>query len=236
MLIIFGGVFAYYYFTKKPVRENAEVKNPCDEVDEIGTLQISSLSNITEIRELEYKDCLKIIRLKIPKNITKIGNNAFRGCKNLKYISLDIESELREIGDDAFADCENLVCIFLPPKLQTIRDRAFPYRRHQDGVKIYLEKHGGDEGEAYISEFDQIHYFIIQFDLYYSLSDDDKNKIYVSLPVFNALQEKYKNIININNSLSSKYDLQLRKNLRCIASITKKDYDIAKENNKKNLL
>jgi len=240
VLIIIVCVFAYYYFTKNLFRENAEgqnpgVKTPCDEVDENGTLQISS--NITEIDENGYKDCLKIIRIKIPKNITNIKNNAFRGCKNLKYIDIETDSLLNRIGDDAFADCHNLVCIFLPSKLQTITDRMFPYQRYNNGVKIYLEEYGGDDSEpAKTTEFGQIHYFIINFDLDYSLNGGEKNKIYVSLPVFNALNEKYKEIININDNLLSKEQFQLRKNLTCIASITKKDYDKAKEDNKKNMI
>ena len=245
LLIIIVSVFAYYYFTKTPFRENAEGQNDvsCNGVDENGTLQI--LSNVTEIKELEYKDCNKIIRVKIPKNITKIGNSAFRGCKNLKYIDIEPESLLDTIGDDAFNDCENLESIFLPPKVVSIRDRAFRNtdKRDLNGVKIYLENHGEDSGDADVNEFGQIDYFIINFNLYYSLNNGnngnqgkdlkgiEKNKIYVSPPVFEKLKQKYEKI-----NLKTRYDEQLLDGFKCVASITKADYDRAKENNKNNMI
>lgn len=252
VLIIIVCVFAYYYFTKNLFRENAEgqnpgVKTPCDEVDENGTLQISS--NITEIGQYRYKDCDKIIRIKIPKNITNIDNNAFRGCKNLKYIDIETDSSLNRIGDDAFADCDNLECIFLPKKVATIRDRAFPNKINtisRKGVKIYLENQGEDVGEANEDEFRQIDSFIIEAPLFLSLNnsnngyrlnggrdlnDKEYNKIYVSPPVFEKLKKKYENI-----GVSTKANEQLLDGFKCVSSITKADYDKAKEDNTKNMI
>ena len=42
----------------------------------------------------------------IPNSVTKIGNGAFYGCKNLTEIN--IPESVTEIGDDAFNSCENL--------------------------------------------------------------------------------------------------------------------------------
>ena len=43
-------------------------------------------------------------------SVTKIGDNAFFGCKNLTYIV--IPSSVTEIGDKAFYNCENLKTIY----------------------------------------------------------------------------------------------------------------------------
>lgn len=223
VLIIIVGVFAYYYFTKRSFRENAEPNTSCSQVNGDGTLEVSSSKNITEIRELQYQDCENIIRVKIPKNITKIGNNAFRKCKNLKYIEFEPKSTLKEIGDDAFAECNNLECIFLPQSLEIIRDRAFPY--NTKGVKIYLENHSGDSGNYNVDEFGKIDWFMLSLNLDDSLMTD-KNKFFVSPPVFDALKIKYQNDPS----------REKRNNLNFIAKIEKADYDIAKADNKTNML
>jgi hypothetical protein len=191
-----------------------------------GTLEVSSSNNVTEIRELQYRDCSNIICVKIPNNITKIGNNAFRNCTNLKYIEIEPNSTLKEIGDDAFSECENLECIFLPNSLQTIRDRAFPFTKN--GFKVYLEVN------SEVNEFGQIDLYIMNtFVNFFNLpsSNEVNNKvfgsptIFVSPIVLEKLKEKY---IKDKNKLSviNKY----------IKGIAKTDYDKAKERNKTNMI
>ena len=127
----------------------------------------------------------------------------------------------------------------------TIGDRAFrdTYTPGLSGVKIYLENHGEDSGNADVNELGQIDYFIIKFNLYYALNNGnngnggkdligiEKNKIYVSLPVFKALTDKYKNM-----TANTTYNQQLLDGFKCVESINKADYDRAKENNKNNMI
>lgn len=66
---------------------------------------------------------LKLTSIKLPKNITKIGNYAFNGCNNLKEVV--IHEGLKELGADAFNGCSNLEEISLPDGMEDIGNRAF---------------------------------------------------------------------------------------------------------------
>ena len=59
----------------------------------------------------------------IPNSVTKIGDEAFYGFKNI--YSIDIPSSVTEIGDQAFFYCTNLRGIELPNSVTTIGERAF---------------------------------------------------------------------------------------------------------------
>lgn len=59
----------------------------------------------------------------IPENITKIADNAFSGCTNLKFI--EMPQSLTEIGSSAFKDCTNLTSVEIPPTVTKIGKRAF---------------------------------------------------------------------------------------------------------------
>ena len=63
----------------------------------------------------------------IPASVTRIGDNAFRGCSRLGTFSItDAEnSKLLEIGDYAFNGCSQLKAITLPDKLLKIGMHAF---------------------------------------------------------------------------------------------------------------
>lgn len=64
-----------------------------------------------------------IVSAKIPDNITKIGKEAFKECKNLE--SVELPEALEEICEGAFELCQKLSAIKIPSKVKTIPKRAF---------------------------------------------------------------------------------------------------------------
>ncbi len=65
----------------------------------------------------------KLRSVTLPKNITKIGQAAFAGCKQLEFLSLP--SSLEVIESYAFTSCNMLKSISLPSGLQTLGEGAF---------------------------------------------------------------------------------------------------------------
>lgn len=59
----------------------------------------------------------------IPAGVTKIGDRAFRGCRNLNNIS--IPQSVNAIGDEAFRDCSSLTEISIPESVTQIGTAAF---------------------------------------------------------------------------------------------------------------
>ena len=52
-----------------------------------------------------FKDCSNLKPVYIPKNVTKIEENAFSGCVNLETVYLKNPSKLKTIGNSAFLNC-----------------------------------------------------------------------------------------------------------------------------------
>lgn len=65
-----------------------------------------------------YKLNLDIKEITIPNNITRIGENAFEGCKNLK--SIHIPNSVIDISEAAFNSCLTLTEIKLPNNINSI--------------------------------------------------------------------------------------------------------------------
>ncbi len=108
------------------------------------------------IGEYFLGDMTTIQEIKLPNNITKIGENAFKMtnihsiilpeqlqeietlafgyCNNLSSIS--INPNLKKIGDNAFHGCTNLDSISLPPSLETIGVNAFMSCKNLAEVRI----------------------------------------------------------------------------------------------------
>lgn len=60
----------------------------------------------------------------VGKNITEIGDYAFRNCL-IEKIKIDIEAEIDTIGTEAFNNCSKLVSVDLPCKVNKISSYAF---------------------------------------------------------------------------------------------------------------
>ena len=71
-----------------------------------------------------WKDLLyDISSVEITKGITKIGNNTFYGCNNLKEVS--IPNTVTKIGEQAFRKCKNLSKVIIPASVTEIGSSAF---------------------------------------------------------------------------------------------------------------
>ena len=60
---------------------------------------------VTAIAANAAKDCYRLRKVKFGKNLLKIGQKAFAGCKKLKTIDL---KKVETVGANAFAGCKNL--------------------------------------------------------------------------------------------------------------------------------
>ncbi|WP_074761894.1 leucine-rich repeat domain-containing protein [Xylanibacter ruminicola] len=70
-----------------------------------------------------FRDLLKLLTIKLPKNVTQIGREAFYGCRNLQDIT--INEGIVSIGYRAFFDCYGIKEFILPNGLITIETDAF---------------------------------------------------------------------------------------------------------------
>ncbi len=59
-----------------------------------------------------FCDCWKLSSIRLPNNLTSIGNVAFGSCKSIKSITLP-KSVIR-IGKQIFVGCDNLPTIYIP--------------------------------------------------------------------------------------------------------------------------
>ena len=62
-------------------------------------------------------------KITIGKNVTKIGNRAFRGCSSLT--SITIPNSVTSIGESAFIGCSNLTSVTIPDGVTSISDESF---------------------------------------------------------------------------------------------------------------
>ena len=76
----------------------------------------------TTIEDGAFEDCKKLHTVNI-KNVEKIGNEAFKGCKSLKDLTLG--ESLVSIGNYAFSGCESLETVELYEGLNSIGKYAF---------------------------------------------------------------------------------------------------------------
>ena len=72
-----------------------------------------------------YSGCdYSLSSVKIPKSVTKIGSEAFRGCDEIE--SIEIPDSVTEIGDKAFKG-SSLASVVIPDSVTKIGDKAFEY-------------------------------------------------------------------------------------------------------------
>lgn len=70
-----------------------------------------------------FAKCPNLKMIKLPKDLTDFGEEAFRGCTNLKFI--DLPKGVTGIDSGAFQDCANIETIDLPEGIKSIGNKAF---------------------------------------------------------------------------------------------------------------
>ena len=91
-----------------------------------GTLTVSQEGDMSNYDEGEtpwdrQRDRIKKIVIK--KGVTRIGDLAFGGCRNLT--SVEIPNTVKSIGVRAFVECKNLPSIEIPNSVTSIEEQAF---------------------------------------------------------------------------------------------------------------
>ena len=131
------GYEAFQYCTKLSVI-NYNAKN-CANIDysydvfakagaSTGSLTVNIGNTVERIpnnlfRSYYDEDYTRVTRIVLSNSVQKIGDSAFRNCKDLTTISWG--TGLLEIGEAAFANAESLSSVSLPAKLTTIKTQAF---------------------------------------------------------------------------------------------------------------
>lgn len=104
-------------------------------------------TGLTEIGTMDFAGCINLARVRIPKQITTIGSNAFMNTESLRLVKFEYMSELRVIGNRAFTNsaisslsgldhlvtidqrafrgCTKLTSVSMPSTLKTIAQEAF---------------------------------------------------------------------------------------------------------------
>jgi hypothetical protein len=88
----------------------------------LKTLDLSDIKNLKEIGEEAFRGCNELRQLVLPTSIEVIGDCSFAECTELKEIELSNCQKLREIGEYAFAVDDNLRTLVMPDSVETIGD------------------------------------------------------------------------------------------------------------------
>ena len=80
---------------------------------------------VTEIATGVFRGNEVLTEIVIGANMEKIGNEAFRGCIELKTVRIEDGDKPLTIGDSAFQQCSSIVTITLPGRVKEIGDYAF---------------------------------------------------------------------------------------------------------------
>ena len=89
---------------------------------------------VTGIGDNAFRGARNLISVTLSKIVTRIGDNAFAGCWSLPMVT--IPAGVTKIGDYAFASCSNLALAPLPAVLQEIGTGAFTWCEKLSAVTI----------------------------------------------------------------------------------------------------
>ncbi len=82
-----------------------------------------------------FYDLDKLVSVKLPKDLTTLGNYAFKGCDKLEYVDASATSELN-IGTSTFEQCIKLTEFVSPEKISEVGDNAFTYCSKLEGIEL----------------------------------------------------------------------------------------------------
>ena len=108
--------------------------------------ELKYFTGLTNIAESGFKDCVNLVKISLPEQITAIGEEAFSGCTNLKNIAIPdkvtsieegtfygcnrmtsatIGNSVTSIGVEAFRECASLTSVTIPDSVTVIGGYAF---------------------------------------------------------------------------------------------------------------
>jgi hypothetical protein len=73
-----------------------------------------------------FSDCTGLVKVTLPRGLTKIGDFAFARCK---FTTISIPDSVTTIGEGAFLGCSNLASLTIPDGITSIGMSAFAYTR-----------------------------------------------------------------------------------------------------------
>ena len=79
--------------------------------------------DVVSVWATAFKNNETITGVTLPENLTRLTDDVFAGCVNLK--SIKIPGKVTSIGQRAFQNCESLTEVILPDSLKTIDSHAF---------------------------------------------------------------------------------------------------------------
>ena len=88
-----------------------------------GFVQLELPDDVTTIGENAFRDCKNLTSITLPNSLKVVEKELFRGCEKLVNVSLP--SELTTICENAFRDCKLLPSVELPEGLTSIDNNAF---------------------------------------------------------------------------------------------------------------
>lgn len=89
----------------------------------ISFTELQFFTGLDVIGYHEFHDCLSLVKITLPEQITAIYGSAFRNCGNL--VDIVIPDEVISIGDDAFSQCVMLTEVAVGKSVRFIERRVF---------------------------------------------------------------------------------------------------------------
>ncbi len=120
----------HYYGTKLGYR-HYQVAKGVDEVPQElyrGVERMVSIKLPESLQRIGYQafaDCVNLEEVILPANVYSIDSGAFRNCMNLEKVTVLSESENLEIGSEAFENCVSLQSVDNPGEISDFEEKLF---------------------------------------------------------------------------------------------------------------
>ena len=98
-------------------------ENDFKEVIERTAVNPKLPNNLTKIGEYAFRDCTNLALTELPAGVTSIGGNAFSRCSNLALTELP--AGVTSIGGNAFSYCSKLKLTEIPASVTSIGSQSF---------------------------------------------------------------------------------------------------------------
>ena len=142
--------------------------------------------SLTLIDDYAFYGCLNILRLVIPSDVVKLGENVFVGCENLQTIDLR-GTNIYIIEAHAFENCVKLTQILLPETLRGIGEYAFAGCTRLTSITIPEAV-----GTKYYTSVGKLTEEAFNAGTYYKEVTDGNNTTYVLQDTYDENQEYFK--------------------------------------------